>query len=215
MSKEKELVEEKEAVSRRGFLKGIGSGAVVAGMAPAALVGSEEASSANTTDEITQTTVTLNINDVAHRVDVEPRVTLLTVLRDGFDSSGNRLDLTGAKPICDRGSCGGCTVIVEGKPVYACMMLAVDVQDRDIVTVEGLASQDSLHPIQEAFVKHDALMCGFCTPGFVVAAKAFLDQNPTPTHKEIQEGLSGNVCRCGTYPFIFDAVKTASEKLGD
>ena len=215
MSKEKELVEEKEAVSRRGFLKGIGSGAVVAGMAPAALVGSEEASSANTTDEITQTTVTLNINDVAHRVDVEPRVTLLTVLRDGFDSSGNRLDLTGAKPICDRGSCGGCTVIVEGKPVYACMMLAVDVQDRDIVTVEGLASQDSLHPIQEAFVKHDALMCGFCTPGFVVAAKAFLDQNPSPTHEEIQEGLSGNVCRCGTYPFIFDAVKTASEKLGD
>jgi len=215
MSKEKELVEEKEAVSRRGFLKGIGSGAVVAGMAPAALVGSEEASSANTTDEITQTTVTLNINDVAHRVDVEPRTTLLTVLRDGFDSSGNRLDLTGAKPICDRGSCGGCTVIVEGKPVYACMMLAVDVQDRDIVTVEGLASQDSLHPIQEAFVKHDALMCGFCTPGFVVAAKAFLDQNPSPTHEEIQEGLSGNVCRCGTYPFIFDAVKTASEKLGD
>ena len=215
MSKEKELVEEKEAVSRRGFLKGIGSGAVVAGMAPAALVGSEEASSANTTDEITQTTVTLNINDVAHRVDVEPRTTLLTVLRDGFDSSGNRLDLTGAKPICDRGACGGCTVIMEGKPVYACMMLAVDVQDRDIVTVEGLASQDSLHPIQEAFVKHDALMCGFCTPGFVVAAKAFLDQNPTPTHKEIQEGLSGNVCRCGTYPFIFDAVKTASEKLGD
>ena len=198
-----------------GFLKGIGSGAVVAGMAPAALVGSEEASSANTTDEITQTTVTLNINDVAHRVDVEPRTTLLTVLRDGFDSSGNRLDLTGAKPICDRGSCGGCTVIVEGKPVYACMMLAVDVQDRDIVTVEGLASQDSLHPIQEAFVKHDALMCGFCTPGFVVAAKAFLDQNPSPTHEEIQEGLSGNVCRCGTYPFIFDAVKTASEKLGD
>ena len=148
MSKEKELVEEKEAVSRRGFLKGIGSGAVVAGMAPAALVGSEEASSANTTDEITQTTVTLNINDVAHRVDVEPRVTLLTVLRDSFDTSGNRLDLTGAKPICDRGSCGGCTVIVEGKPVYACMMLAVDVQDRDIVTVEGLASQDSLHPLK-------------------------------------------------------------------
>ena len=106
-------------------------------------------------------------------------------------------------------------MIVEGKPVYACMMLAVDVEDRDIVTVEGLASQDSLHPIQEAFVKHDALMCGFCTPGFIVAAKAFLDQNPVPTHKEIQEGLSGNVCRCGTYPFIFDAVKTASEKLGD
>ena len=197
MSKEKELVVEEEGVSRRGFLKGLGSGAVAAGVAPAVLIGSEETSRADTADGITQTTVTLNI----------------TALRDGFDISGNRLDLTGAKPICDRGSCGGCTVIVEGKPIYSCMMLAVDVGRKKITTVEGLAGQDNLHPVQEAFVEHDALMCGFCTPGFVVAAKAFLDQNPTPTHEEIQEGLSGNVCRCGTYPFIFDAVKTASKKM--
>ena len=213
MSKEKELVVEEEGVSRRGFLKGLGSGAVAAGVAPAVLIGSEETSRADTADGITQTTVTLNINGTAHQVDVEPRTTLLTVLRDGFDISGNRLDLTGAKPICDRGSCGGCTVIVEGKPIYSCMMLAVDVGRKKITSVEGLAGQDNLHPVQEAFVEHDALMCGFCTPGFVVAAKAFLDQNPTPTHEEIQEGLSGNICRCGTYPFIFDAVKTASKKM--
>ena len=181
-------------------------------MAPAVLIGSEETSNADTIDEITQTTVNLNINGVTHQVDVEPRTILLTVLRDGFDISGNRLDLTGAKPICDRGSCGGCTVIVEGKPIYACMMFAVDVEEKKITTVAGLAVQYNLYPVQEAFVEHDALMCGFCTPGFVVAAKAFLDQNPTPTHEEIQEGLSGNVCRCGTYPFIFDAVKTASKK---
>ena len=155
MSKEKELVVEEEGVSRRGFLKGIGSGAVAAGVAPAVLIGSEETSRADTADGITQTTVTLNINGTAHQVDVEPRTTLLTVLRDGFDISGNRLDLTGAKPICDRGSCGGCTVIVEGKPIYSCMMLAVDV-GKKITTVEGLAGQDNLHPVQEAFVEHDA-----------------------------------------------------------
>ncbi|MCE2394858.1 twin-arginine translocation signal domain-containing protein [Candidatus Poribacteria bacterium] len=213
MSKEKDQTQD-TTISRRSFLKGVGTGAVAASVAPNVLIGAETAAEAQMGEEITRAKIKLNINNKAYEVEVEPRTTLLSVLRDGFDTSGNRLDLTGAKPICERGECGGCTVQVDGKVVYACMMLALDAQGKQITTVEGLANGDQLHPVQEAFVQHDALMCGFCTPGFVVAAKSFLDQNPSPSHEEIKEGLAGNICRCGTYPFIFEAVKTASRKMG-
>ena len=200
-------------ISRRNFLKGVGTGTVAATVAPSVLIGSEKVADAQTGDAVASATIQLNINGQPYQVEVEARTTLLTVLRDGIDTSGTNIDLTGAKLICDRGECGGCTVIVDGKTVYACMMLAIDAEGKQITTVEGLADGDDLHPVQEAFIKHDALMCGFCTPGFVVSSAALLSENTTPTLEEIKVGLSGNTCRCGTYPFIFDAVKTASRKM--
>ena len=200
-------------ISRRNFLKGVGTGTVAATVAPSVLIGSEKAADAQTGDAVANATIQLNINGKSYQVEVEARTTLLTVLRDGIDTSGSNIDLTGAKLICDRGECGGCTVMVDGKAVYACMMLAMDAQDKEITTVEGLADGDDLHPVQDAFIQHDALMCGFCTPGFIVSSAALLNENASPTLEEIKVGLSGNTCRCGTYPFIFDAVKTASRKM--
>lgn len=211
----------KTAISRRNFLKGVGTGTVAAAVAPTVLIGAEKAAEAQAGEAITSATIQLNINAKMYEVEVEPRTTLLTVLRDGIDTGGNHVDLTGAKLICDRGECGGCTVMVDGKSVYACMMLAIDaqataMQGKQITTVEGLAgsdTSDTLHPVQEAFIQHDALMCGFCTPGFVVSAASLLSENNNPSLEEIKVGLSGNTCRCGTYPFIFDAVKTAARKM--
>jgi aerobic-type carbon monoxide dehydrogenase small subunit (CoxS/CutS family) len=201
-------------ISRRSFLKGVGTGTVAATVAPSVLIGSEKTADAQQVgDAVESATIQLNINGEPYQVEVEARTTLLTVLRDGSDTSGNNVDLTGAKLICDRGECGGCTVMVDGKTVYACMMLAMDAQDTQITTVEGIADGDDLHPVQEAFIQHDALMCGFCTPGFIVSSTALLSENTKPTLEEIKVGLSGNTCRCGTYPFIFDAVKTASKKM--
>ena len=200
-------------ISRRSFLKGVGTGTVAATVAPSVLIGSEKAADAQAGEAVASATIQLNINGEPYQVEVEARTTLLTVLRDGIDTSGNNVDLTGAKLICDRGECGGCTVMVDGKSVYACMMLAMDAQDKQITTVEGIADGENLHPVQEAFIQHDALMCGFCTPGFIVSSAALLSENAKPTLEEIKVGLSGNTCRCGTYPFIFDAVKTASKKM--
>ena len=200
-------------ISRRSFLKGVGTGTVAATVAPSVLIGGEKAAEAQEGDAVASATIQLNINGKPYQVEVEARTTLLTVLRDGSDTSGNNVDLTGAKLICDRGECGGCTVMVDGKSVYACMMLAMDAQDKQITTVEGIADGENLHPVQEAFIQHDALMCGFCTPGFIVSSAALLSENTKPTLEEIKVGLSGNTCRCGTYPFIFDAVKTAAKKM--
>ena len=200
-------------ISRRNFLKGVGTGTVAATVAPSVLIGSEKAADAQTEEAVASATIQLNINAKPYQVEVEARTTLLTVLRDGIDTSGNNIDLTGAKLICDRGECGGCTVMADGKTIYACMMLAMDAQGMQITTVEGLADGDDLHPVQDAFIQHDALMCGFCTPGFVISSAALLSENTKPTLEEIKVGLSGNTCRCGTYPFIFDAVKTASRKM--
>ena len=200
-------------ISRRNFIKGVGTGTVAATVVPSVLISGEKTADAQTGDAVERATIQLNINGKPYQVEVEARTTLLTVLRDGIDTSGDNIDLTGAKLICDRGECGGCTVMVDGKSVYACMMLAMDTQDKQITTVEGLADGDDLHPVQEAFIQHDALMCGFCTPGFVVSSAALLSENTKPTLEEIKVGLSGNTCRCGTYPFIFDAVKTASRKM--
>ena len=200
-------------ISRRNFLKGVGTGTVAATVAPSVLIGSEKAADAQAGDAVENATIQLNINGKSYQVEVEARTTLLTVLRDGIDTSGSNIDLTGAKLICDRGECGGCTVMVDGKAVYACMMLAMDAQGKEITTVEGLADGDDLHPVQDAFIQHDAMMCGFCTPGFIVSSAALLNENSSPTLEEIKVGLSGNTCRCGTYPFIFDAVKTASRKM--
>jgi aerobic-type carbon monoxide dehydrogenase small subunit (CoxS/CutS family) len=133
-------------------------------------------------------------------------VTLLEALR-------HELGLTGAKRVCDRGTCGTCTVIMDGKPVYSCSVLAVDARGRQITTVEGLAAEGKLHPVQQAFVDNDGQQCGFCTPGFVVACKAFLDKHPNPTPADVQKGLGGNLCRCGTYVGVGAAVIQAAQAL--
>ncbi|MBI3484395.1 MAG: (2Fe-2S)-binding protein, partial [Acidobacteria bacterium] len=136
----------------------------------------------------------------------EPRVTLLDALRD-------RLDLTGAKKVCDRGACGSCTVLVDGKAMYSCAMLAIEAQGREILTIEGLAPEGELHPISAAFVENDAQQCGFCTPGFVMACKAFLDKNPNPTEAQAKKALGGNLCRCGTYIGVRAAVLDAAVRM--
>jgi xanthine dehydrogenase YagT iron-sulfur-binding subunit len=139
------------------------------------------------------------INGQAMSARLEPRVTLLDALR-------TRFELTGAKRVCDRGTCGACTILIDGKTVYACSILAIDAQDAEIKTIESFGSGNKLNRLQAAFVENDAQQCGFCTPGFVVAAKALLDRNPHPTLAEIHHGLSGNFCRCGTYAGIRQAV---------
>ncbi|MCU1266120.1 MAG: 2Fe-2S protein [Acidobacteria bacterium] len=148
--------------------------------------------------------ISLDINAKKYAAEVEPRVTLLDTLR-------NELELTGAKRVCDRASCGACTVIVDGKAVYSCTVLAIEAQNKKITTVEGLMDGEKLHPLQQAFIDNDGQQCGFCTPGFVVACKAFLDKHPHPTRAELGTGLGGNLCRCGTYMGIRAAVMQVSK----
>ena len=143
------------------------------------------------------------MNGEARRIEIDPATTLLQALR--MD-----LDLTGTKEVCDRGACGACSVLVDGRLIVSCMMLAVDAAGSRITTVEGLANGDALDPVQRSFIAHDALQCGYCTPGLVMAARALLDENPKPTLEEIRQGLSGNLCRCGTYTNVFNAVLDAS-----
>src|SRR5437899_5824794 len=189
-------------LTRRAFLKGvgIGSGAIGAGLLAAETPRPSAApKTAGPTLGPGPVALSLKVNGRTQAVRVEPRVTLLDVLRD-------RLDLTGTKKICDRGECGGCAVLLDGRPVYSCMMLALDARGRSIITIEGIAPKNGLHPLQQAFIDGDALQCGFCTSGFVIASKALLDRNPSPDLDEVRETLGGHICRCGTYPRIFQAV---------
>ena len=151
--------------------------------------------------------VDLKVNGKTRNLNLEPRVTLLDALR-------NRLDLTGPKKVCDRGTCGACTVLVDGKPVYSCTMLAVEAEGLDITTVEGLGTPDKLSKVQKAFIDHDAQQCGFCTPGFVTAATAFVKDHPNATIEEVRAGLGGNLCRCGTYAGMLLAVSEAAKRGG-
>lgn len=154
-----------------------------------------------------KTTITLDVNGQRQQVDVEPRRTLLDALR--ID-----LGLTGTKLVCNAGNCGACTVLVDGTAVYSCLTLAIECEGRAITTIEGLTSDGQLHPIQQAFVQHDALQCGFCTPGQVLAAHALLQRNPQPSEAEVVAGMSGNLCRCGAYRGIIAAVLSAAEQSG-
>ena len=150
--------------------------------------------------------ITLKINGKPQNLTVEPRVTLLDALRD-------QLNLTGAKKVCDRGTCGACTVIMNGKTVYACNVLAVDAQGSEIQTIEGIAEGNKLHPVSAAFVNNDAQQCGYCTPGFVMAVKGYLEKNANPTLEQINRDLGGNLCRCGTYVGIRKAVLEAAKMM--
>lgn len=188
--------------TRRGFLGGLGAAAGAVAIGSPAFAGRQESKVLGPGP----VPLTLDINGAARKLEVEPRVTLLNALR-------NHLDLTGTKKICDRGSCGGCTVLVDGAAVNSCLMLAIDAEGRKIGTIEGLSTDGKLHPLQEAFCEHDALQCGFCTPGMVMACKALLDRKKDPSLDEIREGISGNICRCGTYNKVFDAVRAAAPRL--
>lgn len=195
-------------ISRRGFLKGIGTGAVTAAVAPAVIVSMPDAARAaiDALPGVTEAQIPLKVNGRTHTVHIEARTTLATVLRD-------HLDLTGTKVVCDRGECGACTVLIDGKLAYSCMTLAIDMQGREITTIERLSDGSKLHPIQEAFIEKDATMCGYCTPGFVMAVKSVLDAHPNPTIDQIKRGVSGNICRCGTYPRVFEAALAAAQKM--
>ncbi len=199
-------------LNRRKFLKGMGTGLIGTATLSKGLLGEETeektpVASAKSRD-ITMATVTMTINGKRYSVEVEPRTTLLHVIRE-------KLGLTGAKKVCGRGECGACTVILNGRTVYSCMTLAVEAHGAKITTIEGLAKSDKLHPVQEAFINHDAYQCGFCTPGFEVVLKDLLDKNPRPTLEEIKKGLSGNLCRCGAYPHVVDvALELAGRKGG-
>ncbi len=195
--------------SRRKFLKSVGGAAAVAVALPklgsglAAPQVLEQAPGAVARKHVR---IRLRVNGSIYPLEVEPQWTLLDVLR-------NHLHLTGAKKACDRAECGACTVLLEGKPVYACMILAIDAAEREITTIEGLAHGGRLHPVQEAFLRNDALQCGFCTPGMILAVKALLERNPKASLEEIRQGISGNLCKCGTYTKIFRAAREAGEMM--
>jgi xanthine dehydrogenase YagT iron-sulfur-binding subunit len=189
------------AFSRRSFLKTAGVGAAASTVVG---VGASAAAAPQVLGP-GAVTLSLKVNGAVRQVTVEPRVTLLDALR-------NHLDLTGAKQVCDRGGCGACTVILDGEAVKSCLMLAADAEGHEVTTVEGIGTPEHMSPLQQAFVEKDALQCGFCTPGFVVAGTAFLAKHPDPTLDQIKHGLSGNLCRCGTYGRIFEAVQDAAKK---
>jgi carbon-monoxide dehydrogenase small subunit len=148
--------------------------------------------------------IELRVNGKIQEVFVEPWKTLLEVLRE-------ELGLTGAKRGCDDGNCGACTVIVDGKAIKSCLILAPQARGKEILTIEGLGSEGNLHPLQQAFIDHYAVQCGFCTPGMILAGKALLDHNPSPSEQEIKEAIAGNLCRCTGYTKIFEAIAAAAE----
>jgi len=192
----------RSGISRRGFLKGAGLTA-----AGTALLEGVHSLSAETSPSpqagVTHlgpgpVSVHLRVNGVEHAVDLEPRTTLAEALR-------NHLGMTGTKVVCDRGVCSGCTVWLDKMPVNSCMTLAIDAIGHDVTTIEALSAGGEMHPLQAAFVKHDAMQCGFCTPGMVMSCAALLESNPHPTEQDVRQAVSGNLCRCGTYPKVFAA----------
>jgi aerobic-type carbon monoxide dehydrogenase small subunit (CoxS/CutS family) len=191
-------------VSRRDFLKGMGTSAIAATIATSPLPSASQAEAALPSG-VKEAVIQLNVNAKTHRLKVKSHWTLLDVLR-------KELGLTGTKRSCNRGSCGACTVILEGKAVYACSILAMDADHKNVTTIEGLVDGEKLHPIQEAFVKHDGMQCGFCTPGVILSVKALLDKNARPSRAEMKEALSGNICRCSAYPKILESAMAAAQK---
>jgi carbon-monoxide dehydrogenase small subunit/xanthine dehydrogenase YagT iron-sulfur-binding subunit len=198
----------RKGISRRGFLKGAGMTTVGTVALQSGVLGSTldenslDAKAIGPDAEL----IKLKVNGKLHSLAVEPRMTLASALRD-------KLQLTGTKVVCDRGACSACTVWVDGKPVNSCLTLAVEVQEQEITTIEGIGTAEKLHPVQEAFIEHDATQCGFCTPGMIMTASHFLENNPSPDMEEVKVALRGNLCRCGTHPNVFKATMTASKKM--
>jgi xanthine dehydrogenase YagT iron-sulfur-binding subunit len=190
----------KTQFSRRGFLKGAGVTAATTVIESANALAREtkDAVQADRAVGPDALTVKLHVNGHEHLVTIEPRYTLAETLRDN-------LGLTGTKVVCDRGSCSACTVWIDKTPQLACMTLAIDTVGRKVTTIEGLSDGDTMHQVQAAFVKHDAMQCGFCTPGMIMSCAALLDHNPNPNLDDVKHAVSGNLCRCGTYPKVFAA----------
>jgi len=196
-----ERVPDRISVSRRNFLKTAGVSSLATAVT-AVGVAEVEAQTGPAVIGPGDVPVSLMVNGKRVDLRIEPRVTLLDALR-------NRADLTGNKRVCDRGTCGACTMIVDGRSVYSCSTLAIEVQGKQVRTVDGLANGNTLHPVQQAFVDTDGLMCGFCTPGFVMATVALLERTPNPTLEQAKRGLDGNICRCGTFVRIMEAAMKA------
>jgi xanthine dehydrogenase YagT iron-sulfur-binding subunit len=196
---------EQFSVSRRDFLKTAGVGSLATAVT-AVSEGDVDAQTGPRAVGPGEVPVTLTVNGRRVELRIEPRVTLLDAIR-------TRADLTGNKRVCDRGACGACTMIVDGRTVYSCSTLAIEVQGKQIRTVDGLSSGEMLHPVQQAFCDKDALMCGFCTPGFVMATVALLEKHPNPTPEQARKGLDGNICRCGTFVRVMEAAMAAAGKV--
>ena len=195
-------------LSRRGFLKGAGitaAGAAIVETGLASFADAQEMSGPKVLGAGLNK-ITLKINGAAKQLEIEPRTTLAEALRIN-------LDMTGTKVVCDRGACGGCTVMIDGKTVNSCMTLAMDAVGREIRTIEGIANGEKLHPVQEQFIEHDGMQCGFCTPGMIMSCVALLEKNKNPTEADARHACSGNLCRCGTYPKVFEAVLAASKQV--
>lgn len=205
MSDEPKKLPDEHVISRRSFIKGAGAVAAAASLVGVHRAEADEVPSNEGIAERlgpTAQTIELKINGETKRLAVEPRVTLLHALRE-------HLGMTGTKLVCDRGACGACTVHLDGKPVTSCMILAVDARGHDITTIEGLGNPAGMHPVQGAFVEHDALQCGFCTPGMVMSVAAALAANPDASRDDIRHATAGNICRCGTYTHVFEAALSA------
>ena len=194
---------------RRRFLKSVGVAGAGAALADHLLTPdttSQDQPKSPTDAAQGNLNIVLDVNGQRRPLAVEPRTTLLNALRNNLDPA-----ITGPKLVCDMGTCGGCTVLMNDKPVYSCLVLAVDAVGKKLTTVEGLGSPDNLSSVQSAFIEKDALMCGFCTPGFVTSVSAYLKKNPNPTLDEVREACKGNFCRCGTYPRVFEAALAAAK----
>jgi aerobic-type carbon monoxide dehydrogenase small subunit (CoxS/CutS family) len=200
------MSQDRSEITRRDVLRGAGVAALLGAVAPMAKGQQSDAKPGIRVLGPQATPLRLDVNGKAYDLKLEPRVTLLDALRD-------HAGLTGTKRICDGGACGGCTVMVDGRTVNSCLMLAVEAQGRKIRTIEGLERDGKLHPIQEAFIEHDALQCGFCTPGMIMSCTALLESNADPSGDEVRRAVAGNLCRCGTYPHVFDACRTAAEGM--
>ena len=192
--------------SRRKFLKGVGIAGAGAAVVDKLWIEAEAKEQAGSKTVSGRVKITLDVNGQKRIVEVEPRTTLLNTLRNHLEPG-----VTGPKLVCDAGTCGACTVLLDGKPAYSCLVLAVDAVSKKITTVEGLGTPDKLNSVQAAFVEKDALMCGFCTPGFVTTISAYLKKNPNPSLAEVREACKGNFCRCGTYPRVFEAALAAAK----
>jgi xanthine dehydrogenase YagT iron-sulfur-binding subunit len=194
--------------SRRKFLKGVGIAGAGAAVVDKLWVDAEAKEPQGTDGQPLSgnVKVVLDINGAKRTVQIDPRTTLLNTLRNHVEPA-----VTGPKLVCDAGTCGACTVLLDGKPVYSCLVFAVDAVNKKITTVEGLGTPERLNAVQAAFVEKDALMCGFCTPGFVTSISAYLKNHPNPTLAEVREACKGNFCRCGTYPRVFEAALAAAK----
>jgi xanthine dehydrogenase YagT iron-sulfur-binding subunit len=206
VSDQRKKTRDDSVISRRSFIKGAGAAAAVAGLAGVREAHAQDSPVGPGISERLgpeAQTIELKINGGVRRLSIEPRVTLLRALRES-------LGLMGTKLVCDRGACGACTIHLDGSPVTSCMMLAVDARGHEIITIEGLGTPAKMHPVQSAFVEHDALQCGFCTPGMVMSIAAARASKPNATRDDFRHATAGNICRCGTYTHVFEAALAAT-----